>query len=399
MQLFWVARRLLQALSVSLMFSISPSTGEAQNNEVQNAQFLYLAGDLDLALKVASRHPDDAHALFLTSLILREEGPLQSPKRAFDAAFRATQDYDYAPARYLLGEYYAAGFGTPANGTYARSNKNLALMEGYDPGPSPLHFMTLDPAAAKSYVAAVEMMSARTPRRDHERINRTLEEAGALGHTEALRKLASRLLKGSGGFQDGARAMRLIASIDPENEAAISAAIAGDADAQYRLGRAFYPLTDDTNLRFPRDMDTALTWYGRAASQGHAEGLSDYAWITLAKASPGGGSVGVIATDDRSVLNKTHGILTLAASQGSVTASARLARVETLLKRRADRDRNMAIAIGALALVVYIASQAPGDPVSQVPAPRDPCAGMNGLGWIDESLGNAAAIFGGCSPY
>lgn len=392
-------KSLVVSLALVFTFWVGVGSGAAQDREFERVEELYRAGELQQALDIASRSQDDPHALFLMSLIYQASGPLHSPDLAFQAAKRASSEFDYPPAMYLVGEYYADGFGTKRIGSAARANKNIALSMGYDPGSSPLDFLNNDPKAAEIVVEAYALKRKSPSRRDEQKITELFGKAASLGHTEAMRSLAMRHIRGVGAPKDGARAMQLIAATSPENRQVIEAATAGEVTAQYRVGHAFFSLTGDSNLRFPRSMELAMAWYGRAAAQGHAEALSDYAWLTLAFASTGRGTAGVIDTQDRKVLETAHGMLSLSLSQGSPTAKPRLNRVETLMRRKANRERAVALAVTALALIVYAAANSPDDPIAQPLPSNDRCAGMNGLGWIDDSMGNAAAIFGGCSKY
>ncbi len=389
------ARKVLSLAFTCLLASLSFTAEKAlaQTGKVELAETLFRAGDLEEALEVAKQYQNDPHALLLMSLIYRQPGPFHSPELAYQSAKRASAEFDYPPAIYLVGEYYAAGFGTERRGVAATANKNYAVELGYDPGASPLDFRSLDPKAVEAILKAYKLRSRPPSQRDEAAITEQFRKAASLGHTDAKRVLAGRLLSGADGKKDGAEAMRLIAGITPANRQVIELAIAGDAQAQYLVAHAFYSLTGDSNLRFPEHMESAMAWYGRAASQGHAEALSDYAWLSLAFASTGRGTAGVIDTQDKTVLETAHGMLTLALSQGSPSARGRLARVETLLRRKMSHERTVAIAVAALALFAYAAANAPDDPIAQPVVQNDRCAGMNGLGWIDNSMGNAAAIF------
>jgi len=57
----------------------------------------------------------------------------------------------------------------------------------------------------------------------------------------------------------------LLCPIGGDNYRLLSDAVAGDREAQYRLGRVL-----ESGNGLPRDLDAATGWYGRAAEQGHA---------------------------------------------------------------------------------------------------------------------------------
>ena len=63
------------------------------------------------------------------------------------------------------------------------------------------------------------------------------------------------------------------------------------------------------------------------------------------------------------------------------------------------QDRNAKLAVlAAVVAGLAIVGAAAGDAPANKPQKPDRCAGINGLGWIDNTLGNAAAFFG-CSKY
>lgn len=66
---------------------------------------------------------------------------------------------------------------------------------------------------------------------------------------------------------------------------------------------------------------------------------------------------------------------------------------DLIAKDRAEKAATFALIVGGLAILGEIANNA----FSQNSGP-DSCSGLNGLGWIDNTAGNAAAVFG-CRKY
>ena len=72
---------------------------------------------------------------------------------------------------------------------------------------------------------------------------------------------------------------------------------------------------------------------------------------------------------------------------------------EYLAAESISRDRNAKLAIFAAVVAgLAVVGALAGDAPATEPSKPDRCAGFNGLGWVDDTLGNAAAFFG-CQKY
>lgn len=135
------------------------------------------------------------------------------------------------------------------------------------------------------------------------------------------------------GRVDPARLVPVTYSAQPVNptlapdaqsvEALLASAAAGDAEAQYRAGRAYA-----TGRGVPRDAARAATWYAHSAEQGNAEAQMALGWAHHVGAG--------VARDDVAAAKW----MTLAAAHGE----ARAARQATLIERGMTPEQLAAVA-------------------------------------------------------
>lgn len=293
-------------------------------------------------------------------------------------------------ALYLLSKLYALP-GKTKNIAKAQNLERLAKRQGFDPVAQGLEKPIIVDEGLQAFQDARLLINQRTG--NAAEIRALLEVAASHNNYEGKTLLAHWLMAGIGGQKDTKRGMTLL--IDT-GDSIVRQAVQGDAVAQYTMGQRYKNFVSGYRV-YPENIELAMIWYGRAAAQGHPDALSDLGWAILVAASD---NPVLVNTLNGKSLEAAEGILILAREQGSKNADRRLARVQTLRARKESRDVMVGIAVGVLAAMAYAASNAPDDVTPpQITWQRDNCVGMNGLGWVSTSAGNAAAIFGGCSRY
>jgi TPR repeat protein len=224
---------------------------------------------------------DDASAMALLGLMLRDGIGMTADHQAANALFQRARNLDNGTAMYAIGQAYEVGDAEhprdleEAAKWYVRAGNRdsadadarlgvMALAGTLRGAPAPdVAYPEFGKAALLGLPSAMIRFAdmnrqGQTPGRlrDYAKAVNWYGRAAALGRTEAMIALASLYLDGHGVAADPQKARDWMRR----------AAEAGDADAMMQMGRF-----DFNGIGAPRDLASAANWFEKAAAAGHPE--------------------------------------------------------------------------------------------------------------------------------